>query len=301
MLQPNTFIVSRHKSGKQTEEKDHIFDLVRLLEPKAPKGGHLFVLVCYLDDSDNKHGPAMGLAGYIGRLSTWAKFETDVELVLEKYGVSVIRGLNFHHGKDCFRGWLPEQKSQFIGELYSLVANHSIRGFATTVYKDFYSTMRLKDSRFKNISQLCLAFSSVISDIIYKDLPSFARPGEKVSFVIELGNSSNANVLRYFEQFKRDLPVGIPNTLGSMSFVDKHSCRAIQLADFLAFHARREADAWAAANHETFEYQGSAMQQMTALVKHRFSRLYREIGHSDITGPPPDHLGFVTVHRSGLR
>ncbi len=60
-----------------------------------------------------------------------------------------------------------------------------------------------------------------------------------LAFKVESGHRNNDEIEQYFHRMSKK--EHYEGTLKSIEFVDKHSSRAIQLADFLAFHSRRRA------------------------------------------------------------
>jgi hypothetical protein len=63
-----------------------------------------------------------------------------------------------------------------------------------------------------------------------------ARLGATLSFVVEAGNKNDADILRIFKETRWSRKhVGVYKVLRSVSFADKVSSVALQMADFLAF------------------------------------------------------------------
>lgn len=64
--------------------------------------------------------------------------------------------------------------------------------------------------------------------------------------MIEQGNQNNQDLLRIYERLSQEEDLG--QIFKSLTFIDKDSCIAIQLADFLAFQTRRYSADWVEAN-----------------------------------------------------
>lgn len=84
---------------------------------------------------------------------------------------------------------------------------------------------------------------NVINDWIFRDI----RVGgvantEGVAFVIEAGHENNSEVEGEFYAIKDQHP-DIAPMMHSIRFASKDECRAIQLADLLAFYSRRNGEA----------------------------------------------------------
>lgn len=230
---------------------------------------------CYLDDSDNDNGPNMGIAGYVAHVSRWESFEIEARSFLARNSVAALRGKDFHNGHNCFKGWTGDKKSLFVRQLYEVAARHVTSGVSCIVNKRDYAIIREKDPGLKNLSALGVAFASCILNLGYKDLLYLIQPNKyPINFIIELGNKNNGNLVKYFNWLKESRPeVGMP--LGTISFVDKKDSVAIQLADFLSFHVRRESDRWAKTKYKDFSSRGHAMQQIeNSRILHRHNRIY---------------------------
>jgi hypothetical protein len=65
---------------------------------------------------------------------------------------------------------------------------------------------------------------------------------EGLAYLLECGHENNSEVEKEFAAIKRQHK-DIRNLMHSISFVNKDSCRAIQLADLLAFYSRRDSAA----------------------------------------------------------
>jgi Protein of unknown function (DUF3800) len=254
--------------------------------------------VCYLDDSDNDGGPMMGLAGFIAPRSTWPALEEALELYLGHKGVGVLRGKDFHHGHMEYTGWDGRQKSDFVDQLFSIVASYGVYGLSSVVCKSDYAELRAREKKFDYVAPLTMAFSSILGQIAFKDPPGlFMQNDIRYIFYVESGHKNNLNILRYFEDIKRASSVAADH-LTSLSFIDKASCRAIQLADFLAFHIRRESESWYAQSFRSTELRGHALTLMMRHIGLRTDRLY--VGQPP-NSLPDDKVGYQLLNPNGLR
>jgi hypothetical protein len=61
---------------------------------------------------------------------------------------------------------------------------------------------------------------------------------EGIKFLLEAGNDNNAQAKKEFHWVRKHFK--LENVLHSIDFVKKDSCRAIQLADLIAFYSRRD-------------------------------------------------------------
>jgi hypothetical protein len=86
-------------------------------------------------------------------------------------------------------------------------------------------------------------FGEVLDKIMWSDvMKAAASVGGTLLFVVEAGNKNDADVVRVFNKAKWDpRNVGAEKVLKSVTFANKTSTIALQMADFLAFTDRRNA------------------------------------------------------------
>lgn len=237
----------------------------------GPTGrGSCLVFVCYLDDSDNDVGPVASIAGYSAIKPAWEAFEREVEPFLSDRGIEVLHAMQFHHKRGPFEGWGGAQKLEFVDQLFSIAKRYVVAGISASVSKADFRDILRKEKSLQNMSPLGIAFGAALAAFLTKiDLPDAAFP---VSFVVEGGHRNNPNIEKYYHWLRnnRNFPDGV---LGSLSFVEKRDCRAIQLADFLAFHGRRAAEVWDRTGYPSDLPSDPVLVTMMDKVPHRFERM----------------------------
>lgn len=240
--------------------------------PQISLRGRILVLTCYLDDSDNDKGPVLVLAGYYGKPEDLVQFEIEASDLYKKYGMSLLHTMKFHHGRGEFKDWDRQKKVDFVRELYAIIYSCALTGVCASVRKaDFKNNLKpLKI--YSNMSPLGYAFSRLVFGITNK-LP--VEDKLPLSFIIESGNSNNGNLVKYFNYLKKAF-VEVSGWLGSISFVSKTDCKAIQAADFLAFYGRKIAQQWDADGYPNYfpetDYAAIILEQGI----HHFERSYGE-------------------------
>ncbi len=235
------------------------------------------MFVCYLDDSDNALGPVMTIAGYYTSLDSWAKFEPVADNFLNSYGVEVLRGKDFRSGHKSFKNWPLRKKLQFVDELYFLAKEYLVEGVCSSAQKKEWLQIKAHYSGYQNMSPLGLCFATVISGILTKSMVWPQIFASKLSFIVEEGNKNNGNLVNYFNYLKKS-DDKLRNVLGSITFVGKRDCRAIQIADFLAFHGRLVCERWEKEGY-TLEWgrKGGVEETILRYVRHRFNRAHGNI------------------------
>jgi hypothetical protein len=106
-----------------------------------------------------------------------------------------------------------------------------------SVRKSSYKSRAAESTRKKTITAYSFCFN-VIVDWILRGVSSGRLAHEEgVSFVVESGHQNNAEVEDVFSDVRR--LHGLENILRSISFREKGSSRAVQMADLIAFYSRR--------------------------------------------------------------
>lgn len=217
---------------------ESVFEVARLHRGFEPWGKRI-VLVCYLDDSDTELGRNLALAGYYAQAESWLRFEDEVAPIFAAYGVDVLRGKDIVDGKGSFKGWRLNKKIEFTDAVFSVLSEHVVEGVASCVEKKWFKRERESRPEFKNVSPLGLALSSTIASITFKaPIPVVDPMKDGIRLFIESGHRNNGNLDRIFAGLMKDTSLIPPNS--SIMMIDKRSCRAIQVADMLAFFSRKE-------------------------------------------------------------
>jgi hypothetical protein len=190
-------------------------------------------LVCYLDDSNDSNSSVATIGGYFGLVDQWILLEKSVETVLSNYGITLLHAKEFHDTKDEFSGWSQHKKFNFTSDIYKCVRQNSIIGIFCSVSKSSFKKYRLKNNKSSTQSPFSVTFSGICGFLVQNDLVQ----KDGILFCIELGNKNNSGIEKLYHDIHNN-----PDFIGlfkGFSQIGKHDCRAIQLADFLVFHARR--------------------------------------------------------------
>jgi hypothetical protein len=204
--------------------------------------GVRIVLVCYLDDSGtDKTAPALTMAGYVGALPAWGVFEQSARKILSDFGVTILHAHEFNGTKGEFARWPRRRKEAFAARLYWELRKAAEFGVSASIRKTAFAkakTLRIEHDR-KSPYGFC--FGQILDQIMFSAVMKMAATfGGTISFVVESGNKNNADILRIFNEQKwSPRHVNVEKVLESLSFAEKGSSIALQMADFLAFHARR--------------------------------------------------------------
>lgn len=227
-------------------------DIVSLSHGPAYGDGLVMAMVCYLDDSDHNQSSIATLAGYVASVDNWKIVEQDLEAVCQRYSVDILHAKEFHQTKGCFKRWSRTRKQQFVDDLYAR-ANQLTWGVSFSGAKNWRDVKHQVPGH-ERMSLFGVMFASIMFQLVYGNpfAKLFQRDG--LSFMIESGHRNNSELEQYFHNMRGfDTYKG---KINSISFVSKDSSRAIQLADFLAFHSRRWAALHAASPNVIFPKEG---------------------------------------------
>jgi len=196
------------------------------------------MMVCYLDDSGKDPlNRITTVAGFVADKDEWTKFETAIEPIFAEYGVPVLHALDLHHTDKYFREWKFIKKQAFVYKICHAMTPYVPLGVSMSALKQVYKTRAEESDRKRTVSPYTFCFN-VILDWILRDI----RVGKKantegLSFVLEAGHDNNAEAEQCFYNVREQH--NLDGVLHSIGFVSKQDCRAIQMADLLAFYSRR--------------------------------------------------------------
>lgn len=110
-------------------------------------------------------------------------------------------------------------------------------GVDMSAVKGIYKQRAAESGRKRTITPYAFCFNVIVDWMLTDITIGRAVHDEGVAFILETGNEHNAEAEQVFYDVRQRH--GLENVLRSISFVGKESCRAIQIADLLAFYSRR--------------------------------------------------------------
>lgn len=173
--------------------------------------------------------------------SSWQLFETEVETWFAEFGVKVLHAKDLHNTDGEFAGWTVLRKQAFVARLCQAMSHHLPLGVSMSTLKEVYAARAVESDRKRTVTPYTFCFQ-VINDWILRDIRvGRAANTEGLAYVIEAGNEHNAEAEEQFYAV-RELH-SLEGVLTSIRFFAKESCRAIQMADLIAFYSRRHGEA----------------------------------------------------------
>ncbi len=195
------------------------------------------MLWCYLDDSGTDGTtPTIVMAGYIARLAQWRGFEREANRLFKRSKVERFHAKEFHDGKEAFAGWSAAKQLAFVQEWFDIAEKHVLAGITVSMVRETYEHYRKEHRMLPNWSAYGNCFDQLLNFLLADDKVGPAILDDGLSLFVEAGTKANDGVVDIFN--KRKAGDGAL-FLHQLSLIDKNACRAIQLADFLAFYSRR--------------------------------------------------------------
>jgi hypothetical protein len=132
------------------------------------------------------------------------------------------------------------KKEAFAARLYLVLTKVADFGVAASIKKAAFAKAKSLGEQ-PGESPYGYCFRQILDQIMRSAvMKTAAMRGGTLSFVVEAGNKNDADVVRVFNEEKwSPRHIGIEKYLKAVSFADKGSSIALQMADFLVYHARR--------------------------------------------------------------
>lgn len=196
------------------------------------------MLVCYLDDSgSDPQNPISTMAGFVALADEWERFEAAVEPIFAAYGIGILHTMDLHHRRNEFDGWDTSKTRELIAEICLSMSPYVLHGLSMSTLKQTYQSRANESGRKRTSTRHSFCFQWVLDQIMRGTRTGRLANTVGVSFVIEDGNNHNGDALRDFKALRTRH--GLEAVLHSISVVAKDQCRAIQVADLLAYYSRR--------------------------------------------------------------
>jgi hypothetical protein len=212
--------------------------LHELIPASLSAGRQIVVLVCYLDDSGNDpQNRIITVAGYIAKDKDWEDFEIAVERWFEEFGVSILHATELHNTRGDFEGWTILRKQAFVARICQEMTPRISLGVSMSAVKGTYKIRAEESDRKRTLTPYTFCFGVIIDWFLRSVSLGRQLHRDGVAFILESGNEHNPEAELNFHDVRQRHK--LQNVLRSICFVNKDSCRAIQVADLLAFYSRR--------------------------------------------------------------
>jgi hypothetical protein len=205
------------------------------------------LLTVYCDESgtDAKNRVAC-VAGYIGQVSEWRKFEQDWSPILKKspFRVKMMHraDLETWHGEFTeARGWNPPRRNAFLSELHPIIKSRTKVALGTAVIKeDWGEVMPYWLKRFMGGVYGWCAHECVVASRIWCERP-IHRHQHPINWVFEKGAEGQGQVAQMFTELDRDPILSKEYRIGTWGFACKDVV-PLQTADTVAYEIFKQVE-----------------------------------------------------------
>ncbi|OAN65984.1 DUF3800 domain-containing protein [Sphingomonas sp. TDK1] len=201
------------------------------------------MLTIYLDDSDADTGAVLTIAGYLAEQEAWKRFESEAEAICQQFGVNVIHCTEFEKNKGCFAGWSVPKRTGFLLAIRDAMLGNVICGISRSMPKDYYKARKAQLRLNPQIGAYGFSFGTIVHTLCHGNEVGLMErvAAEGVAYKVETGHKNNPELASYIQG---EIECGNIHESTTIEFVEKTSCRAIQISDLYAFYSRRSANKW---------------------------------------------------------
>ena len=201
------------------------------------------MLVSYLDDSGkDPQNRDTCIGGYAAPEETWAMFERDAEPIFQQYlGDDPLHAVDLYHGNGRFDGWKVIQKQAFVAKLcLKLYPLQSVAGVSFSVRKKPYAKRAAeglaRGDRKRTVTPYTFCMTAILNWLMTDVRVGKIANEDGLALILEDGNEHNNEAKQSLDTIRE---LHALESVRSLSFVSKTSCRAIQMADLFAYYTRR--------------------------------------------------------------
>ncbi len=192
------------------------------------------------DGGTHKSSPVVTMAGYVAHQHNWEKFERSSKRLFKKYDISLFHAKQFFHRKGEFRGWQVARQLRFATELFEVAEPLMLRGVGISIEKASFNKARQDHNMLQSVGPFVYCISPILRKLCGDGEVWEAIEREGFSVTLEDGNKNNTAVQIEFRKIAHRHQ--LEEYLRSIEVEPKGSSRALQLADYLAYFSRQEAE-----------------------------------------------------------
>jgi Protein of unknown function (DUF3800) len=219
-----------------------VLGLRQLIPPSLLAKRLVVVLVCYLDDSGkDPQNRITTIAGYAASDEQWKAFEIEVEVWFTEFNVKIFHAKDLHNTDGEFAEWSRLKKQAFVARLCQAMSHHLQLGVSMSAAKETYATRASESDRKRTVTPYTFCFNVIIDWLLRDIRVGGAANTEGVALILECGHENNPEAEQCFYDVRALHK--LESVLHSISFIPKDRCRAIQMADLIAFYSRRHGEA----------------------------------------------------------
>lgn len=203
------------------------------------RGKDLFGMVTgYFDDSGTSaKDSVVVVAGYIGSVVQWQKFDREWGSLLSKYGVTVMHRADLESSWGEFVGWKPEKRKEFVKKAHQIIKRRTYVAIGTAVVKADFEELfpgilkRFYGGAYGFCAILCLSSAKAWFDKKHQKDP--------IDWVFEQGTEGSGQISLLFDAVSKNVKMRNDFKLGNWSFARKNVL-PLQAADVIAYEVFKQ-------------------------------------------------------------
>jgi hypothetical protein len=172
--------------------------------------------------------------------TAYRSFGGEVEPIFAERSVSILHAMDLQGTRGAFEEWSVLNKQAFVARIAQVAARHISMGVSMSALKGTYkdhANYRAESER-RTVTPYTFCFQ-VVCDWLLRDVRIARRVHtEGIKFYLEEGHENNGQAEVEFHYVRENFK--LEKVLHSIEFVGKTHCRAIQLADLIAYYSRRD-------------------------------------------------------------
>jgi hypothetical protein len=149
----------------------------------SSKGDLFAMITAYFDDSATEDVAAV--AGYIGSVTQWERFNAEWQKMLDEYHIKVMRRSDLECFQGEFVGWTPPKRTEFIKKAQKIIKNRTYVPVGSAIIKaDFDEVIPASIRKFVGgYYGMCATLSLVLANRWSEN----ARHREPIDWIFEAG------------------------------------------------------------------------------------------------------------------
>ena len=201
-------------------------------------GDWMSIFTIYCDDSGtDKHSRVASVAGYLGKVSQWEKFQKEWRKALREFGVRQMHRAELESFKGEFKQWNGTLRTKFLQRVQPIIREHMTVPIGSAVIKDDFHNVipRHIQEQFGGVYGWCahdclVAVSHWYGNRGYRN---------RIQWVFEAGTIGHGQVDAMFRELNGNQKTRDKFYIKGWSFQDK-SVVPLQAADVLAYEVFKQ-------------------------------------------------------------
>lgn len=192
------------------------------------------MLTVYLDDSGTSPNQEIAVvAGYLGSVIQWERFNKRWKALLSKYGIARMHRVDLENFQGEFKNWTPDRRKEFLKKAHSIIRQCTYVAVGNSVRKADFDEAIPKENFVKKVSGIYgwCAQACIVSIYRWCKRYNYEQP---IQFFFEAGTRGQGQVQSMFEHLYGNESYRQKWHIAGWSFHDK-SLMPLQAADFIAY------------------------------------------------------------------